>query len=702
MRRIIVTGCSLTILAGTVLFSVMAADSPKPKAKAGKTAAAADATPAHYGNADAITEGEVKIYDYFLASDQMEGRNLATRGYDAAALYVASHLAEWGLKPGGSTTGTDGPLQPYFIPMELVSKQIVPEESKAVITMPPAGGGGRGAGRGAAGASGASGGQAAAPAAPQTFEYGRDWTTTAGGRGGAPLEPTQINGKPAVEISGSLAFAGNGYTVVKGNVNPYEGLDVKGRIVVIAGVPPEIAAQQAAGGRGGRGGAAGASGGTGAPAPPVDAAAAPAGGGGGRGAALPSPFGENCTDYMTPEEAAAKNGAVAVIVIPSFAQLNTLVTGAGRGPAVALNGPTFTVPRLAPAAACPSVPTITAGTALATSIFQGEKRDAAAIFYAGGMNTKQDSFELNAGKKLNFHIGVHTEPGHGENVMAILEGGDPVLKNEYVVISAHLDHLGFSAPLPDGHNIYNGADDDGSGSSGLLAVAHAFADGAAKGQRPRRSIVFLWNAGEEKGLWGSQYFNEFPSIDLTKVVADLNMDMIGRSKTPGYSDPDPTHLLVNPGEIFVAGPNVSSDDLEKTLETVNNSCQKLSLNHFYDATAPDATHDNLGPQPRGQRIFYRSDHYNFAKMGIPIAFFFDGLHVDYHRATDTPDKIDYKLIQTVSKTVAAVAWVLGTQDGRPEINTKLPDQLIKDMKTVKDQGWGKVGPVLAPLPHEPF
>jgi Zn-dependent M28 family amino/carboxypeptidase len=719
MRRIVTTSCSLAVLTGCVLLSVMTA--AEPKAKSPKTSGK-DAEPIHYGNADAITEGEAKIYDYFLASDQMEGRNLATRGYDAAALYVASHLAEWGLKPGGSTSGTDGPLQPYFIPLELVSRTVVPEESKAVLTSPAAAGGGRGGrgggggGRGAAAASGAGSGAApAAPAGPQTttFEYTKDWTTNAGGRGGVPLEPVQINGKPAVEISGSLAFVGNGYTVTKGNVNPYEGLDVKGKIVVIAGVPPEIAAQQAAGGRGGRGGAAGASGAAGAaaaaatPAPADAAAATPAagagGGRGGGGAALPSPFGENCTDYMTPEEAAAKNGAVAVIVVPSFTQLNTMATGGGgRGAANALNGPTFTVPRIQTPPLCPAVPTITAGTALVTAIFQGEKRDASQIFYAGGTNTKQDSFELNAAKKLDLHIALHTEPGHGENVMGILEGSDPVLKNEYVVISAHLDHLGFSAPLPDGHNIYNGADDDGSGSSGLLAVAHAFADGAAKGMRPRRSIVFLWNAGEEKGLWGSQYFNQFPSIDLTKVVTDLNMDMIGRSKTPGYSDPDPTHYLVNPGEVFLVGPNISSDDLEKTIETVNNSYQKLTLNHFYDVTAPDATHDNLGPQPRGQRIFYRSDHYNFAKMGIPIAFFSDGLHVDYHRPTDTPDKIDYKLIQTVSKTVAAVAWVLGTQDGRPTINAHLPDQLIKDMKTVKDQGWGKVSPVLPPLPHEPF
>ena len=128
-------------------------------------------------------------------------------------------------------------------------------------------------------------------------------------------------------------------------------------------------------------------------------------------------------------------------------------------------------------------------------------------------------------------------------------------------------------------------------------------------------------------------------------------------------------MLVDPGEVLLVGPNISSDDLEKTIENVNNGYQKLKINHFYDATKPDDTHDNLGPQPNGQRIFYRSDHYNFAKIGIPIAFFTTGLHPDYHRPTDTPDKIDYKEMQVISKTVAAVGWQLANQQARrPQLN----------------------------------
>jgi Zn-dependent M28 family amino/carboxypeptidase len=637
------------LFGGFVLFTVALAAQNKPKLTKVKTAPVIT-----YGNSDSITEYEMKIYDYFLASDQLEGRNLPSRGFDTAALYVASHLAEWGLKPGGSLTGTNGPLQPYLMPFELVSKTVIAGESKASLTRPAGGRGGGGGGRGRGGNG------------PRTtsFEYGKDWTVVAGGRGAPPLE--------ALEVSGNLAFVGNGYVIKKTNIDPFQGVDVKGKIVVVAGLPAELAAQAAAGGRGG-----------------------------GRG--VPNPLGEPCTDFMTPEEAAAKNGAIAVVTLQSFQQLaggNGGGFGGGRGGG--LNGPAYTVPMFKVTPACPVVPAISAGVAMTNDIFQGEKKNGAEIFYGAGSNAKQDSFELTSEKKLSLKIAVKSESNHAENVVGILEGGDPVKKNEFVVISAHLDHIGLSAPLPDGHNVNNGADDDGSGSTALLALARAYSEGAAKGMRPARSIIFLWNAGEEKGLWGSQYFAEFPFVDLSKVVANLNIDMIGRTKTPDLKDPDKTHVLVEQGEVLLVGPNISSDELERTIETVNDGYQKLKLNHFYDATKPDKDHDNLGPEPNGQRIFYRSDHYNFAKVGIPIVFFTTGLHPDYHRPTDTPDKIDYKEMMIVSKTVSAVGWVLANQEGRPALNKTLPEQLMKDMKSAKDQGWGKITPVLKPLPGEPF
>jgi hypothetical protein len=631
------------------------------------------------GNADAITQDELKGYDYFLASDQLEGRNVPSRGYDTAALYVASYLREWGLKAGGSTTGTNGPLQPYLMPIELVSNQVDPAGMKLTLTVPP--GAGRG-GRGGAGAPG--GGRAgAAPAGPRSFEYAKDWSAggggfgafAGGGRGGVTVAPADIK-------DAQLVFAGNGYVINKTKTNPYEGLDVRGKVVVIAGQPPEIAAAMAAAlaGRGGAG-AAGA-------------------GRGGRGNAA-NALGVENVDYMTPQGYAARNGALAVITIASFQQLASLSApagGRGAGP----NGPPYQVVRFQGArTASATVPSITAGVDLTNALFQGERLTGAQVFDGAAANAKLDSFALNADKKISLTIVVNSTRGWTENVVGMLEGSDPVLKDQYVVYSAHLDHIGLGGPDANGDTVNNGADDDASGSAAILAIAHAYAQGAAKGIRPKRTMIFLWVAGEEKGLWGSQYFNEFPPIDIKKVVLDLNIDMIGRSRPPGYTDP-PSYKLVEPGEVFVVGPNISSADLKKTLDAVNNGYQKLKISDFYDTVAPDATHDNLGPQPNGQRIFYRSDHYNFAKMGIPIAFFTTGLHPDYHRLTDSPDKLDYKSMAAITRTIAAVGWVVGNSATPPKINAKLPDRLVEDMKSASEQGWGKLTPVLPPLAGMPF
>lgn len=656
-------------LLGSLLFTLTWVNPAEPQSKG------------RFGNADAITVDELEVYEYFLASDQLEGRNSPSRGYDTAALYVASHLRQWGLKPGGSTTGTDGPLQPYFMPIELVSNQLDAAGMKLTLLSPaPAVGGG-----------GPGGGGPAVAAGPRTFEYSKDWMIGAGGgfgtgggfgggggRGGAAAAPADLAGAP-------LVFVGHGYAIDKTNTNPYQGLDVRGKVIVVAGMPSEIAAAQAAAAAA-RGGAAGAAG-------------AAAGGRGGRGGAPVNPLGVENTDYTTPQGYASKNGAIGIVMIPTFQQLTALSNPVGGGRGVGPNGSPFQVVSFQTASA--AVPVITAGVQLTNAIFQGEKLNGAQVFEGAAANAKLESFALNAQKTLSLQIKVAVERGYTENVIAMLEGSDPVLKNEYVVLSAHLDHTGLGAGDASGDTVFNGADDDGSGSCGLLAVAHAYAQGAAKGMRPKRTMIFLWVAGEEKGLWGSRYFNQFPPVDITKVVANVNMDMIGRTKPAGYVDP-PSYKLVAPGEILVVGPNISSDDLGKTLETVNNNYQKLKLDHFYDVTAPDATHDNLGPSPAGQRIFYRSDHYSFAKMGIPTVFFTSGLHPDYHRLSDTPDKIDYVAMAAVSKTVAAVSWAVANAATRPKLNAKLPDLLVTDMKSAQTDGWGKLTPVPPPLPKMPF
>ena len=604
-----------------------------------------------YGNASSITADELSTYLHFLASDQLEGRNTPSRGYDTASLYIASQLKQWGVKPLGSTTGTKGPLQAYFMPIELVSTQMNPAGMKLTLAAPFV------AGRGGFGA----------PAGPRTFEYGTEWMFGGGafggggGRGGGASDPVEIAGA-------QLVFVGNGYAITKSNTDPYKGLDVKGKVMVVAGLPAELAALQAAGRGGGRGGA-------------------------------PNPLGVEPTDFVSPQGYAAKNGAIGIIMIPSFQQLAAMSAPAAvraAGP----NGPAFQVVKFM-AGRPAQVPTITAGVALTNALFQGEKLSGAQVFEGAAAGAKLESFALNAEKKIAITTAITKTPGSTQNVIGVVEGRDPVLKNEFIVISAHLDHVGFSAAAAGGDTINNGADDDGSGSAALMAVARAYAQGAARGVRPKRSVIFLWVTGEEKGLWGSQYFAQFPPVDITKVVANLNMDMVGRSKPAGYTDP-PSYKLVDPGEVLVVGPRVSSDDMGAIVRRVAADVGKLKINDFYDTTAPDDTRDNLGPQPNGQRIFYRSDHYNFAKMGIPVAFYTTGLHTDYHRVSDSPDKIDYVLMETITRNVAAVAWTIGNAAERPKLNAKLPDLLVNDMKAAKEAGWGKLTPVAPPLAGTPF
>lgn len=608
-----------------------------------------------YGNARSITADELSTYLHVLASDQLEGRNTPSRGYDTASLYIASQLKQWGVKPLGSTTGTKGPLQAYFMPIELVSTQINPAGMKITLTAPFV------AGRGGFGAS----------AGPRTFEYGTEWVVGGGafggfgggGRGGGPAGPIDIAGA-------QLVFAGHGYVINKTGTDPYKGMDVNGKVVVVAGLPAELAAMQAAGR------------------------------GGGRGGAVPNPLGVENTDFVTPQTYAAKHGAAGIIVVAGFQQLAAMSAPPAAGRATGPNGPPFQVVKFQAGRPAP-VPTITAGVALTNALFQGEKLSGAQVFEGAASGAAIESFALTAEKKIAIQTPVTKTPGSTQNVIGVVEGRDPVLKNEYIVVSAHLDHVGFSAAAAGGDNINNGADDDGSGSAALMAIARAYGQGAANGTRPRRSVIFLWVAGEEKGLWGSQYFAQFPPVDITKVVANLNMDMIGRSKPQGYTDP-PSYKLVGANEVLVVGPRVSSDDMGAIVGKVAADIGRLTINDFYDTTAPDATHDNLGPQPNGQRIFYRSDHYNFAKVGIPVAFYTTGLHPDYHRVTDSPDKINYGLMETIARNVAGVAWVIGNAANRPRLNAKLPERLVEDMKAAKEAGWGRLTPVAPPLPGTPF
>ena len=242
--------------------------------------------------------------------------------------------------------------------------------------------------------------------------------------------------------------------------------------------------------------------------------------------------------------------------------------------------------------------------------------------------------------KSSLTVATETENGEidSENVAAVLAGSEK--PDEYVVISSHLDHIGVTA---DGQ-INNGADDDGSGTVALLEIAEAFKKSADEGRGPKRSIVFLHVTGEEKGLLGSQYYTDIePIIPLAKTVANLNIDMIGRIDPKREGDRN---------YIYLIGSDKLSTELHELSEEVNKEFMNIELDYTYN--------DENDPN----RFYYRSDHYNFAKNNIPIIFYFNGTHDDYHRPGDTPDKINYDLLENRSRLIFHTAWEVANRNAR--------------------------------------
>ena len=238
---------------------------------------------------------------------------------------------------------------------------------------------------------------------------------------------------------------------------------------------------------------------------------------------------------------------------------------------------------------------------------------------------------------FSFHYKKEKQIINASNVIGIVEGSDK--KDEYVFVTGHYDHLGMR-----NGKIYYGADDDGSGTCGVLAIAQAFAQAKAAGKGPRRTMVFMTVSGEEKGLWGSQYYSENPIFPLDKTSVDLNIDMVGRVDTERQKDDTLNY-------VYVIGHNKLSSDLQGINEGANNKNTKLVLDYKFD--------DPNDPE----QIYYRSDHYNFAKKGVPILFFYDGmLKADYHKPTDTIDKINFELYKKRVLMVFYTAWEIANRN----------------------------------------
>lgn len=435
----------------------------------------------------------------------------------------------------------------------------------------------------------------------QKFVYGEDLV--------------RVSGSSTGTMSPKIVFAGNGWMVKSKNLNPYAGIDVKDKIIAVYG-------EGQVGGR--------------------NLVPLPA------GVTQADLTGERGTDWADAVTYARNNGAAGVMVLASsFLNDNwgAVVQNFGRSRTV--------VDKLQPAVAnqggAPQPTVFIASRKLTEAIFAGEAGNPV----AGAAN----SFEV--GKNFSLSIALKPEIVHTQNVVALWEGGDPTLKKEMVAVGAHYDHVGTNPNAPGEDKIWNGADDDGSGTVALLAMAEAL---AVSKVRPKRSVLFVWHAGEEKGLWGAEYFNKFPTVDIKNVIAQLNIDMIGRSKKPGDTNPR-NRDLAGPNEVYVIGSEMMSSTLGAITKGTNNGFLKLDYNYKYD----DPKDTN--------RFFFRSDHFHYAVNGIPIAFWFTGVHEDYHQPGDHADKIDYAKYEKITRTIFLTMWELTDLRERPKVDKDLPPEL---------------------------
>lgn len=249
-------------------------------------------------------------------------------------------------------------------------------------------------------------------------------------------------------------------------------------------------------------------------------------------------------------------------------------------------------------------------------------------------------------KQLNVAVRLDVRKNHeelsSENVLAYLEGSEK--PNELVVVTAHYDHLGKR-----GDDIYNGADDDGSGTTSLIELAEAFALAKKEGHGPKRSMLFMTVSGEEKGLLGSEFYTDHPVFPLANTVADLNIDMIGRIDV--NHEPDSNY-------VYIIGSDKLSTELHALSEKVNKTYSGIEFDYTYN--------DEKDPN----RFYYRSDHYNFAKNNIPVIFYFTGVHKDYHQPTDTVEKIMFQKMEKIARLIFHTAWEIANRDTRLEVDVK--------------------------------
>lgn len=478
------------------------------------------------------TADEMRRDLFDFAADSFRGRETGTADADRAAQWLARRLAALGVEPGGDSG--------YFHRVPL-RRTTLTADSLVIVTS----------------------------GARLRWTLGRELSVLSALGPGAPL--------PKLAADAEVVFAQYGLVDAALGRDDYRGLDVKGKVVVIAGIAP-----------------AG-----------IDSV---------RRKALESPD----ALFARLGGAIGRGPAAVVLLLPdslyrmAASQFSTQQVELARAPLAA--GAVRPLPMVAVGRLTSDSPLVPRGW------------------------PASDGAALAPGTRFSAAVRVQSADFNGYNVVGIVRGSDPALRQTYVAFGAHYDHIGIQAPV-NGDSIANGADDDGSGSVMLLALAGAF----QQGPRPRRSVLFVWHVGEEKGLLGSEAFTDRPSVPLDSIVAQLNADMVGRNGADSL-------YIVGPG----AAPNGQSSVLGAVIDSVNAAGpSRFAFNREWDTT----THP--------ERIYYRSDHFNYARKGIPIVFLTTGLHPQYHQVSDEAALIDYAKLERIAALMYRAGMALGNRPTRP-------------------------------------
>ena len=474
---------------------------------------------------------ELRADLFVFAADSFGGRETGTPYADKAAQWIATRLAKLGLEPGGDSG--------YFARVPMQRTAVTPGAIEVTT-----------------------------PAGTTRLRTGADIAFLTALGPGAPL--------PRNAADAEVVFAGYGIVDPSIKRDDYAGLNVAGKVVVIAGLVP----------------------------PGVDSAKAKA---------LANPQ----MMFSRLGAAIGRQPAAVVLLLPD--SVFALAAGQVSGTQIQL------AQGAAPKSSGPRPLPLVAVGRLGSPLMP-------ALWPASGA-------ALAAGTRFKASYSEQEENFNGYNVVGIIRGTDAALRNTYVAYGAHYDHIGIGTAV-NGDSINNGADDDGSGSVTLLAIARAW----MQGPRPKRSALFVWHVGEEKGLFGSEAFTEKPTVPIDSIVAQLNADMIGRNGLDSL-------YIVGPG----AAPNGQSAVLGTVIDSVNTAgATRFTFNREWDTT----THP--------ERIYYRSDHFNYARKGIPIVFFTSGLHDQYHKVTDEASLINYEKMARVGDLMYRSGLVLGNRGTRPK------------------------------------